>query len=259
MPALNRTTFFAYCRRAPFGGRLTTGQVDGLNRILDEWQRRGLTDLRWLAYMLATVFHETAATMQPVRERGGEEYLKRKRYYPWVGEGLVQVTWKENHAKFGATRPGQLLEWPIALKALFDGMLNGMFTGRRLSDYFNSAGEDAKGARRIVNGRDKDQLIAGYYAQFMGALQAADVTTPQPADVKPEAAKPDDVPAAQSKSLWAIATSFLTGTFSLSFLGSINNPWALLAFGLLIAAGGVGAWLVLSGRITINRSKAVAP
>ncbi|MCZ4089314.1 hypothetical protein [Sinorhizobium psoraleae] len=116
-----------------FGGRLTQSQIDGMTAILDEWDRRKLLDKRWLAYMLATTFHETAATMQPIRERGGEKWdLRGKAYYPWVGEGLVQVTWEENHRKFGATKPGQLLKMPIAIKALFDGMTKGMFTSASL-------------------------------------------------------------------------------------------------------------------------------
>ena len=69
---MNRNVFFEYVRKAPFGGRLTQSQVDGLTKILDEWDRRKLKDIRWLAYKLATTFHETNATIQPVREMGGE-------------------------------------------------------------------------------------------------------------------------------------------------------------------------------------------
>src|SRR6478736_1721810 len=134
---MNLTTFFAYVRRAPFGGRLAQSQIDGMNAILAEWDKRGLMDKRWLAYMLATAFHETGGKMQPVREAGGEKYLRSKKYYPWVGEGLVQVTWEANHRKFGATKPGQLLTMPIAIRALFDGMIDGMFTGKKLENYFN--------------------------------------------------------------------------------------------------------------------------
>lgn len=241
---MNRTTFFAYARRAPFGGKLSQAQVDGLNQVLDEWERRELRDDRWLAYMLATTFHETAATMQPVREMGGEAYLRKKPYYPWVGEGLVQVTWEANHRKFGATKPGQLLTWPIALRALFDGMTKGMFTGKKLSAYFNDAADDPVGARRIVNGSDKAKLIAGYHRNFLDAIQAAQEE--QPADVKPEAAKPDDVPATGGN-LTAVAGAGIGATL----LGAISNPYALGAFALVLIIGALIAWK--SGYLTVNR------
>lgn len=168
---LDRKIFFEDAR--PLFGAYAQPQVDGINNILDEWERRELTDLRWLAYMLATVKHETADTMQPIREMGSEAYLKSKPYYPWVGEGLVQVTWKSNHLKFGATKPGQLLEWPACLKPLFDGMIDGMFTGAKLSTYFNATRTDPLNARRIINGVDKAALIVTYYRAFFSAISEA--------------------------------------------------------------------------------------
>lgn len=177
---IDRAKFFAGVRHGPFPGKLTQDQVSGCEAILSEWERRGLSDQRWLAYMLATTKWETANTMQPIRERGGEAYLKTKRYYPWVGEGLVQVTWEENHRKFGATAPGQLLTWPIALKALFDGMINGMFTGKRLANYFGAGVSDWVGARRIINGTDRAEEIAMIGRQFYAAILAADVPALSP-------------------------------------------------------------------------------
>lgn len=163
--------FFAAVRAHPFGGSLAQGQVDGLTRILNEWdQHEDLTDDRFLAYMLATVYWETAHTMQPIREMGSEAYLRSKRYYPWVGEGLVQVTWEVNARKFGAQKPGDLLTWPIALVALFKGMTDGMFTGKKLVDYFNETQDDPVGARRIINGQDHATDIAAIYKQFLTAL-----------------------------------------------------------------------------------------
>lgn len=252
----DRRTFFAYARRAPFGGRLSSAQVDGLTRILDEWDASHLTDVRWLAYMLATTFHETAATMQPVRERGGEAYLRSKPYYPWVGEGLVQVTWERNHRLFGAVRPGQLLSWDKALPALFRGMEEGLFTGRYLADYFGAVKDDPVGARRIVNGTDKARLIAGYHRNFLDALKAADRATPMPRDVGADAATPDDVKPAESAAALTTGGLFTAGAAALPALGGITNGWALAALGLLLAAGGLAAWLVLSGRVTINRKAA---
>lgn len=171
---INRKRFFDSVRHAPFGGSLTHGQVDGLTRILDEWERRGIADKRHLGYMLSTVFWETARTVQPIREMGSEAYLRSKPYYPWVGEGLVQVTWEANAKKFGAKKPGDLLTWPIALVALFDGMEKGMFTGHKLSDYFNDKGmENPTGARQIINGLDHAADIAHVYHDFMTAITAA--------------------------------------------------------------------------------------
>ena len=166
---IDRETFFGGVRL--HFGSLNETQVQGFEEILGEWENRELEDERWLAYMLATCWHETATKMQPIREMGSEAYLKRKPYYPWVGEGLVQVTWKRNAVKFGATKPGDLLNWPKALEALFDGMTKGMFTGRELGDYFSMRTDDPVHARRIINGMDKAVLIAGYHRNFMGALQ----------------------------------------------------------------------------------------
>jgi hypothetical protein len=167
---IDREPFFAtVC--AHFGP-LAQSQVDGFDKILDEWERRALSDERWLAYMLATSWHETGRAMQPIREAGSEAYLRRKPYWPYMGEGLVQVTWKRNYARFGAKKPGDLLEWPLALTALFDGMITGEFTGRQLSDYFNHRADDPVKARRIINGLDKAMLVASHHHVFVEALAA---------------------------------------------------------------------------------------
>lgn len=176
---IDRKTFFDGMRQI-FGGSLTAGQVDGLTRILDEWERRGLTRIQYLAYMLATVKLETAGTMQPIREMGGEKYLRSKKYYPWVGEGLVQVTWEKNARKFGATAPGQLMTWPLCLVPLFDGMLKGMFTGKKLSDFLDGHPPDFLHARRIINGMDRAADIAGSAEAIFAVLRNSLQSSPQP-------------------------------------------------------------------------------
>ncbi len=169
---INREYFFDRIRHALFAGRMTQGQVDGVTRILDyrdsAWPKMSDDEL---AYLLATVKHETAHTMQPVREMGGERYLKSKPYYPWVGEGLVQVTWEANAKKFGARKPGDLMTWPIALRAAFEGMIKGVFTGKKLANYIGDGKVDYIGARRIINGTDKARLIAAYAHSFRDALR----------------------------------------------------------------------------------------
>lgn len=246
---MNRNKFFEYARKAPFGGRLTTEQVDGLNRILDEWDNRALSDERWLAYMMATTFHETAYKMQPVREYGGEKYLRSKKYYPWVGEGLVQVTWEANHRKFGASRPGQLLTWEKALPALFDGMVNGMFTGKKLGHYFNDKIEDPVGARKIINGTDKAQLIAGYYRNFLDSIKAAKEAIEEKV---PEVVTEDVKPMEDKSTIGTIATT-VGSAGVLGVFANISNPYALGAFAILVLAIGVGIYAVLKGKVVIKR------
>lgn len=172
---MDRRIFFDRVRSAPFNGGLRDSQVDGLTRILDEAERRGLGDLRILAYRLATVFHETGEAMVPVKEGGSDSYLRGKPYWPWVGMGLVQVTWEANGRKFGAAKPEDLLSWPISLKALFDGMDQGVFTGRKVGAYFTDKINDPTGARHVINGSDKAALIATYHGHFLAALNGASV------------------------------------------------------------------------------------
>src|SRR4249920_15149 len=66
--------FFDEVRVTLFSDSLSQGQVDGMNALLDAWERISMVrpdvDLRWLAYVLATDFHETAFTMQPIEEYG---------------------------------------------------------------------------------------------------------------------------------------------------------------------------------------------
>lgn len=146
--------------------------------IISEAEKRGVLRNQ-LAYILATAYHETAHTMKPVREYGGENYLKAKKYYPYVGMGYVQLTWKENYEKASkklgvdfVKDPKKLLEPRYAAPILVDGMLEGWFTGKKLSDYITLTKSDFVNARRIVNGTDKASLIAGYASEYDKDLKA---------------------------------------------------------------------------------------
>lgn len=173
--------FFHHVRA--YFGNLDQPQVDGFNLILAEWVRRAdagvVHDIRWLAYMLATAWWETGRTMQPVTEYGSEAYLRSRPYWPWIGRGLPQVTWKANYDKFGEIVDGKrvwtyppedMLKWPLALRTLFDGMIEGLYTGQSLHTYFNDRVNNPEEARRIINGLDRASLVAGFYGQFLAAL-----------------------------------------------------------------------------------------
>jgi putative chitinase len=182
---INRKSFFDKVRLS--FGKLSKEQVSGFSVVLDTWEKSKLTDLRWLAYMLATAWHETAKTMQPIREYGRG---KRKKYgkvdpktgHAYYGRGLVQLTWADNYKKMGKIlgkdlykNPDLALEPEISVEIMFEGMTTGKsfkgdFTGKSLENYFNKKLDDPVGARRIINGTDKAQLISGHHKKFLSAV-----------------------------------------------------------------------------------------
>lgn len=166
--------------------RLDTGDT---RLIIAEARRQGLLRNQ-LAYVLATAKWETAHTMKPIREMGGETYLKKKAYYPYVGMGYVQLTWKANYEKASkalgvdfVANPQLLLESKYAAPILVTGMREGWFTGKKLSDYITLQKSDFVGARRIVNGTDRASEIATIAREYDAALKAEGYGVDQPAKV----------------------------------------------------------------------------
>lgn len=181
---IDRKKFFDAIRFNPFNGKLTQGQVKGITFILDEWERRQWKDLRWLAYMLATTKWETNHTMLPITELGSQKYLRSKKYWPWIGRGFVQLTWERNYKAMRegvlaltgldiVANPDDAMNIQAAAYIMFQGMLEGTFTGKKLSDYFNDDKTDWYNARRIINGVDKANEIAGIAKQFYADLVEA--------------------------------------------------------------------------------------
>lgn len=174
----NEAAFFDIVREHL--GSLTKSQVTGFETLMAQWEASLLTDERWFGYILATAWHETAKTMQPIEEMGGIKYLKSKPYYPYFGRGYVQLTWKANYEKYGiAATPDKALDPNLAGKIAIDGMVHGIFTGKALKDYFGKK-TDAINARRIINGVDKAVEIAGYYSVFVSAINAMNEPEVQP-------------------------------------------------------------------------------
>lgn len=187
---IDREKFYASIRSPLFDGELSQRQVDGINAIFDCWDKSGFTDLRWLGYALATVYHETGRAMYPIEEVGkGKGHPYGFPVGPWHqvydGRGDIQLTWEANYRKASQKLaphgisvdldkdPTLALHPDIAAAILIYGMVEGWFTGKKLSDYFSATKDDPVNARRIVNGIDKAQTIAGYYGHFLAALHIA--------------------------------------------------------------------------------------
>ena len=152
-----------------------------------------ISDIRWAAYMLATVKHECADLWQPVEEFGkgkGHPYgvpvqvrdsdgtTYRNIYH---GRGFVQLTWKMNYDRVGRAlgmgnglilHPEHALEPMTAYAIMSYGMRTGLFTGKKLSDYINHDC-DYFNARRIINLLDQAATIQGYAQTFEQSLLKA--------------------------------------------------------------------------------------
>ncbi len=194
---MNRQIFIDKVGHSLFSSRITQRQIEGINFKLTAWDQSGLTDIRWLAYMLATSYHETARTMQPIEEYGkgkGKPYGKKLKHsrQPYTlpdkiyyGRGDVQLTWYENYKLMGKLLNVPLLEQPelaldpeISARIMIEGMTKGKsnkgdFTGVSLETYFNSYKDDPVRARRIINGLDQANKIAGYHYKFLTAIKKA--------------------------------------------------------------------------------------
>lgn len=224
---MDRAIFFSHIRNDPFSGTMTQSQGQGVNALIDAWP--ATVTLQQMAYVLATVFHETGARMVPVREgfkrtdKEARAYVKRQGYKyaepdpvtgeVYYGRGLPQATWARNYKLLGDRigvdlyhNPDLMLNPAIGEAILFEGMIHGLFTGKCLDDYFKPDGwTDPLNARRIINGMDRAGMIAGYYTAFLTALQAANgqtVVIPEPERTTPAPRYAEDLkPLASSRTI----------------------------------------------------------
>lgn len=197
---MNKKDFFDSIRQSVFGGNLTQEQVKNVEMILGASDRMPLS---WVAYILATATHETGRVMAPIKETvqawhknknpSDKEVMRRlQRAYDarklkwvrspywnqgWFGRGYVQITHKRNYEKLGKAigvdlvgNPDMALQPRVAAQILVKGMVDGLFTGKKLVDYLPG---DYRNARRIVNGMDRADEIASLAMKYEDALLIA--------------------------------------------------------------------------------------
>lgn len=200
---MDEKRFYDNIRQNVFSGRISDEAFQGLKTLLAAWddEYAEYPD-QFLAYCLATAFHETGGTMQPVREgfassderarsivsgmfRRGR--IKRNYAAPhpvtghsYYGRGYVQLTWSYNYRKAGAElgmklfeNPDKVMQPEIAARILFSGCIEGWFTSKKLGDYISENRCNYRSARRVVNGLDKAGLIADYAKSFERAIKEA--------------------------------------------------------------------------------------
>lgn len=243
-----RKQFFDNYRKA--FGTLDQEQVDGLEFLLGaiesdpEWQ-----SIQQISYVLATVYHETDRTFQPIEEyrsrAGTKARINQDRYWePYRGRGYVQLTWQRNYEKFGiADNPKKALEPRTAYRILSEGMREGVFTGKKLSDYINGEEVDYVHARMVVNGLDKANQIAGIAEKFEHILKTASVAAtvtkaeePKEPEVPEQKPEPPAAPQAPKPEVTPVAAPATSITTKIAAAASAAAP-VVAATGLKI--GGV--------------------
>lgn len=203
---MNPDLFWDTLRKDVFKGSLTQGVVDTVNTIVDTYyaEYAPSADPEHLAYILATAYHESYhPTLNPNWDPVREGYAKsnagaisavtklyksgkiktnyalpNKDGHSYYGRGFVQITHERNYEKMGDLIGIDLVNFPdlalhtdVAAKALVIGSVEGVYTGKRLSDYDLKNGLlDAVNARRVINGKDKADKIAGDYELFYKAV-----------------------------------------------------------------------------------------
>lgn len=196
----NPSAFFDIMRAGLLGPTLSATEVDGCNAVLKAMEG---APLAYTAYALATAYHETASTMQPIREYGGPTYLTRMYDVTgarsvlaakmgntcagdgpkYCGRGYVQLTWKNNYARAAkecgvdlVAYPDKAMQADIAAKIMRSGMEEGWFTGKSFKSYLPIRGPATRQqftlARYVINGTDKAAQIAEHALAFQRALEA---------------------------------------------------------------------------------------
>ena len=193
MFVFNRKKFFdAYRTRF---GPLTQELVDAIEFLLTQIEndsRFGETekDRRQLAYCLGTFKWETAHTLRPIDEIGSAARFN-KLYGPQTrvgkmlgntqdgdgprfhGRGYVQLTGRRNYTKAKnltgvdlVSNPDAAKDPPLAYQIAVQGMVDGWFTGKKLSNFIKDGAADFENARTIINGHDKAAMIADIARRF---------------------------------------------------------------------------------------------
>lgn len=209
---MNRAIFFTQVRSSLFGGKLEQNEVEGCEAIIDAFEAAGLTNPQWLAYILETTYHETGRKMMPVVENlnysaerllvvfpkyftttqanayaGHPEKIANRVYggrygngdeasgdgWRYRGRGMAQITFRDNYEKFGiAKTPDDALDVRKSARIIVEGMSKGLFTGKRLAQYFGSKANWVD-ARLIINPDKNGPKMALDALKFYDAITKA--------------------------------------------------------------------------------------
>lgn len=195
----DRDVFFKLFEESQRLGKLSAAQKKNVDQLLGFIEADpDVSDVCWVAYMLATVKHETARKWVPLDEYGkgrdkpygiprkvmcGGKEVERTYY----GRGYVQLTHYDNYERMGKHFKSDLVCEPelandpeLAYKIMSYGMRNGSFTGKKLSQYRVAGEYKYMLARQIINGLDNAQEIAFDAVALEAVLRKSEIKPAKP-------------------------------------------------------------------------------
>ena len=234
---MNMARFFNAIRPM-FDNQLSTIQVDRIEAVVEGLEDRKVP-VRYAAYILATAHHETGRFIH-MQELWGptpaqKRYESRKDLgntvkgdgKKFLGRGFVQITGRKNYTYWTRRLGVDLLKEPhlttlvkYAVPILIDGMLEGTFTGKKLSNYTRYMD-----MRRVVNGMDRADDIAEYAVSYEDALRKSGygIAEAKPVDVAkpdikqgPVKSAPVGGPKETRRSMWAVLIEAILKLFTRS-------------------------------------------
>lgn len=193
---IDRDHFFAEYRKqfGPIRSILLVNNINTLLASLEKWQHRlnPKVMLQQMAYVAATVHHETGATYGTFKEqrqvltdtpRRKEVRRLQDRYWStgYYGRGPVQLTWKAEYAWAEKVTGRPLLsdpdlllrELPLGYEVTIKSMTDSSINGKCMNDYINEKKVDYVNCRRVVNILDQAKLIASYAEKFYTIFKAS--------------------------------------------------------------------------------------
>ncbi|MBR1236876.1 hypothetical protein [Bradyrhizobium sp. AUGA SZCCT0182] len=190
--------------------KLKDQHIRTINFLFDHWERVGNEDKRQLAYIIATAYRETHGRLAPIREAprcGLDEECREaaiarvlakyarargrppkpnyalphsngRRYY---GRGYSQLTLPENYRKADKLlgtgsllydKPDEALNPEYSRRFLIEGLLKGLYTRWKLSDFFSANKADWINARKVLNPGSPNKEVTAAYAQDLNRCLA---------------------------------------------------------------------------------------
>ena len=153
--------------------------------IIAAARAKALTNAQ-IAYVLATAEHESDSFKTLEEYSSGAQYENRADLgntepgdgIRYKGRGYVQLTGRLNYTRYSeiaglqlARYPIIVMNWPaLSVFVIVDGMLRGVYTGRRLDEFVSPGKQDFFNARRVINGTDRAQKIADQASDWLRQL-----------------------------------------------------------------------------------------